>query len=101
MLPLLDDEETLIARLEARVAQLPKLLESLHGRCEQLEKELGTARDERDAASAQVQALRVEVLRLQDEMAAMRAKQQDAATRVRGLLEQIDRLGLFEQSQES
>ena len=31
----------------------------------------------------------------------MRAKQQDAATRVRGLLEQIDRLGLFEQSQES
>lgn len=101
MLPLLDDEETLIARLEARVAQLPNLLQSLHGRCEQLEKELRTARDERDAASGQVQDLRVEVLRLQDEMIAMRAKQQDAAARVRGLLEQIDRLGLFEQSQES
>jgi chromosome segregation ATPase len=101
MLPLLDDEETLIARLETRVGQLSNLLQSLHKRCEQLEKELRTTRDERDAASGQVQALRVEVLRLQDEMTAMRAKQQDAATRVRGLLEQIDRLGLFEQSQES
>jgi chromosome segregation ATPase len=101
MLPLLDDEETLIARLEARVAQLPDLLQGFHKRSDQLEKELRTARDERDSAAAQAQALSIEVLRLQDEMGAMRAKQQDAATRVRGLLEQIDRLGLFEQGQES
>ncbi len=101
MLPLLDDEETLIARLENRVAQLPDLLQGFHRRSEQLEKELRAVREDRDSASLEVQALKSEILRLQDEMVAVRAKQQDAAARVRGLLEQIDRLGLFEQSQES
>lgn len=101
MLPLLDDEETLIARLETRFGQLAKLLQDLGARCEQMEKELRATREERDSAAGQVQTLNIEVLRLHDEMAAMRVKQQDAAARVRGLLEQIDRLGLFEPSQES
>ena len=101
MLPLLDDEETLIVRLENRIGQLSHLMQDLGARCEQMGKELRTTRDERDSASAQVQTLKAEISRLQDEMVAMRAKQQDAAARVRGLLEQIDRLGLFEQSQES
>jgi len=101
MLPLLDDEENLIARLETRFGQLSTLLKNLNTRCEQLEKEARSVREERDAIALQVQGLTTENAKLQGEMEAMRAKQQDAAARVRGLLEQIDRLGLFEQNQES
>ncbi|MGO9242035.1 MAG: hypothetical protein ACLQBJ_14625 [Bryobacteraceae bacterium] len=101
MLPLLDDEEALLARLESRFGQLSNLLLSLGKRCEQLEKELRGVREDRDSAAGQVPALKIEISKLNDEMAAMRVKQKDAAARVRGLLEQIDRLGLFEQKQES
>ena len=101
MQPLLDEEVTLIARLETRFGQLSTLLKNLTSRCEQLEKEARSVREERDATALQVQGLNTEISKLNDEVSAMRAKQQDAAARVRGLLEQIDRLGLFEQSQES
>jgi chromosome segregation ATPase len=101
MLPLRDDEEALMARLETRVGQLANLLQSLTKRCEQTEKELRGVREERDSAAGQVPALNIEISKLHDEITAMRAKQLDAATRVRSLLEQIDRLGLFDQKQES
>jgi len=101
MLPLLNDEESLIERLETRVGQLAALLQSLNKRCVEMDKELHAALEERDAALSQAQAAQAENAKLIDDIAVMRAKQQDAATRVRGLLEQIDRLGLFESSQES
>jgi chromosome segregation ATPase len=101
MLPFLDDEESLIARLEARVGQLSQVLGSHRTQCEQLETEVRNARAERDLALGQAQSWKAEVQRLQEEASASRTKQTEAAARVRALLEQIDRLGLFDQNQES
>ena len=100
MLPLLDDEESLIARLEARVGQLSQVLNGMRDRCERLDQEARSARAERDTAAAVADGLRAEVKKAQEEMTAMRSKQQEAAARVRSLLEQIDRLGLFDRPQE-
>lgn len=101
MLPFLDDEESLIVRLEARVGQLSQVLASLRARCEQLEAEARSARSEREAALGQAQTWKAEVQKLQDEMSSARNKQTEAAGRVRALLDQIDQLGLFNQNQES
>ena len=101
MLPLLDEEENLIARLEARVGQLSQILNSHRAQCEQLETEVRNARAERDLALGQAQSWKAEVQKLQQETSAARAKQTEAAARVRALLEQIDRLGLFDQNRES
>jgi chromosome segregation ATPase len=101
MLPFLDDEENLIARLEARLGQLSQLLSSHRAQCEQLETEARNAREERDLALGQAQSWKAEVEKLHEEMDAVRTKQTEAATRVRALLDQIDRLGLFDQNQES
>jgi len=101
MLPLLDEEENLIARLEARVGQLSQILSSHRAQCEQLETEVRNARAERDLALGQAQSWKAEVQKLQQETSAARARQTEAAARVRALLEQIDRLGLFDQNRES
>ena len=101
MLPFLDDEENLIARLEARVGQLSQVLSSHRAQCEHLEAEIRNARAERDLALGQAQSWKAEVQKLQEETSAARSKQTEAASRVRALLEQIDRMGLFDQKQES
>jgi chromosome segregation ATPase len=101
MLPFLDDEESLIARLEARLGQVSEVLTNLHARCEQLETEARNARAERELALGQAQSWKAEVQKLQEEMSTARTRQTEAATRVRALLDQIDRLGLFDQNQES
>lgn len=101
MLPFLDDEESLIVRLEARVGQLSQVLASLRAQCEQLETEARTAHAERELAVGQAQTWKAEVQKLQDEMSSARNKQKEAAGRVRALLDQIDQLGLFNQNQES
>ena len=99
MLPFLDDEESLIVRLEARVGQLSQLLATLRAQCEHLETEARNARVERELAVGQAQSWKAEVQKLQEEMSATRSKQTEAAARVRALLEQIDRLGLFDQKE--
>lgn len=99
MLPFLDDEESLIVRLEARVGQLSQLVGSLRAQCEQLETEARNARAERELALGQAQSWKAEVQKLQGEMSTARTKQTEAAARVRALLEQIDRLGLFDQKE--
>ena len=101
MLPFLDDEESLIVRLEARVGQLSQVLSSLRAQCEQLETAARNARAERELALGEAQSWKAEVEKLREEMRAARAKQTEAAARVRTLLDQIDRLGLFDQNQES
>jgi chromosome segregation ATPase len=101
MLPFLDDEENLIARLEARVGQLSQILSSHRAQCEQLETEVRKAREERDLALGQAQSWKAEVQKLQQETSAARTKQTEAAARVRALLDQIDSLGLFDQNRES
>ncbi len=101
MLPFLDDEEDLIARLETRVSQLSQVLSAHRAQCELLESEIRNARAERDLALGQAQSWKAEVQKLQEETSAARTKQTEAASRVRALLEQIDRLGLFDQNQES
>ena len=99
MLPFLDDEESLIMRLEARVGQLSQILSSLRAQCEHLETEARNARAERELALGQAQSWKAEVQKLQEEMSTARTKQTEAAARVRALLEQIDRLGLFDQKE--
>ena len=99
MLPFLDDEENLIASLEARVGQLSQLIGTLRAQCEQLETDARAARAERELAVGQAQSWKAEVQKLQAEMSTVRTKQAEAATRVRALLEQIDRLGLFDQKE--
>lgn len=99
MLPFLDDEESLIARLEARVGQLSQVLGSLRAQCEHLETDVRNARAERELALGQAQSWKAEVQKLQEEMSTVRTKQTEAAARVRALLEQIDRLGLFDQKE--
>jgi len=101
MQPLLDDEESPIARLEERVGQLSRLLHDLRERCAQLETESRSAQVERDGALSELQGLAEEVRKSRAENAALRAKQKEAAARVRALLGQIDQLGLFEAHQES
>jgi chromosome segregation ATPase len=96
MLPFTDDDESVIARLEARVGQVAATLEPLRDRCTQLEAQNQSAITERDLALGQADKLRVEVHRLTEELDALRAKQKEAAQRVRALITQIDRLGLFE-----
>jgi ACT domain-containing protein len=69
MLPFLDDEESLIVRLEARVGQLSDVMTALsHAQCEQLETEARNARAERDLALGQAQSWKAEVQKLQEEM---------------------------------
>jgi FtsZ-binding cell division protein ZapB len=97
---LVDDEESPIARLEARVGQLARVMTELRERCEQLEGEARGARVERDSALAELQELAEEVRKSRAENEALRAKQKEAAARVRALLGQFDQLGLFE-AQES
>jgi len=99
MLPFLDDEDNLIASLEARVGQLSQLIGTLRAQCEQLETDARAARAERELAVGQAQSWKAEVQKLQAEMSTVRTKQAEAATRVRALLEQIDRLGLFDQKE--
>jgi len=55
----------------------------------------------RDLALGQAQSWKAEVQKLQQETSASRTRQTEAAARVRALLEQIDRLGLFDQNRES
>jgi outer membrane murein-binding lipoprotein Lpp len=99
MLPFLDDEDNLIASLEARVGQLSQLIGTLRAQCEQLEADARAARAERELAVGQAQSWKTEVQKLQAEMSTVRTKQAEAASRVRALLEQIDRLGLFDQKE--
>jgi chromosome segregation ATPase len=100
MLPFADDDDSVIARLEARVGEVAGLLTPLRERCAQLETRNAELLAERDLALDQARQARAEVQRMMEELDALRTRQKEASQRVRALITQIDRLGLFDPPKE-
>lgn len=91
-----DDEDDVLARLEARIEGVVEVISDLKRRAAGLEAELQAASAERDQAVEQARAAREEAARLKEETDSLRARQKQAAARIKALLNQVEQMDLLD-----
>ena len=92
--PIRQEEEDVLDRLASRLEMVNGVLARLKERNAELEERLREALTERDAALAQAEDARVQAARLVEEADGLRARQQQAASRIMSLLSQMEQLDL-------
>lgn len=95
MNPIRDDDEDVLARLESRLGAVCDVIAGLKQRTAELESQLRSAVEERDAALTDAQAARQEVKQFQEEAEALRTRQKQAASRIKTLLNQVEQMDLL------
>lgn len=89
------EDEDVLARLEARLELLAQTLASLKARNAELEQQLEQATAARDAAVAEVDDVREQLARTAEETDSIRARQREAASRIKNLLAQVEQMDLL------
>lgn len=95
MNPIRDDDEDVLARLESRLGSVCDVISGLKQRTAELENQLRSAVEERDAALTDAQAARQEIKQFQEEAEALRTRQKQAASRIKTLLNQVEQMDLL------
>jgi chromosome segregation ATPase len=98
MSPIRDDEDDILARLEARLDSVCEIVSGLKVRNAELEGQLRAALQDRDAAAAEVETARQEMKQFQDEAEALRTRQKQAASRIKTLLNQVEQMDLLSEN---
>jgi chromosome segregation ATPase len=89
------EDDDVLARLEARLELLAQTLASLKSRNAELEQQLEQAKAARDKAVAEVDDVREQLARIGEESNALRARQREAASRLKNLLSQVEQMDLL------
>lgn len=89
------EDDDVLARLESRLDSLAKTITQLRSRNAALEEELTAAQEGRDQAVAEVDDVREQMSRLAEENEAIRARQREAASRIKNLLTQVEQMDLL------
>jgi chromosome segregation ATPase len=89
------EDDDVLARLESRLEGVTSVIARLKERNAELENRLRDSSSARDAAEAEAKALRQDNSRLQEELDSLRARQREAASRIKGLLSQVEQMDLL------
>ena len=92
---LIREDEDALARLEARLDLLAQTLSTLRTRNAELEQQLIAAEASRDAAVAEVDDVREQLVRASEDAEALRNRQREAASRIKNLLSQVEQMDLL------
>jgi chromosome segregation ATPase len=92
---LIREDEDALARLEARLDLLAQTLSTLRTRNAELEQQLNAAEASRDAAVAEVDDVREQLVRASEDAEALRNRQREAASRIKNLLSQVEQMDLL------
>lgn len=95
MHPIREDEDDVLARLEARLEQVSTVITRLKDRNAELEAQLRDAISAREEAEAEAGQARQQAARMAEETDALRVRQKEAATRVKALLAQMEQMDLL------
>jgi FtsZ-binding cell division protein ZapB len=95
MHPIQDEDVSVLERLEQRVDQAAALIARLKDRNAQLEEDLAEAAAQRDAARLEAENARTEAAHLVEQLDGLRARQKEAASRVKNLLVQMEQMDLL------
>jgi chromosome segregation ATPase len=95
MNPIQDEEDDVLARLEARLESVNGVISRLRERNAELESQLRDALSSREESAAQLTSVQEEATRLRDEAERIRSRQKQAATRIKTLLSQVEQMDLL------
>lgn len=95
MQPFREDDEDVLARLEARLEQVTGVIARLKERNAELEIQLRDALSAREDLQAEADQARQQAARLAEEADGLRMRQREAATRVKALLTQMEQMDLL------
>jgi len=95
MNPIQDEEEDILARLEARLESVNGVISRLREHNAELETQLREALSTREESTSQLTAAREEATRLREEAELLRSRQKQAATRIKTLLSQVEQMDLL------
>jgi chromosome segregation ATPase len=95
MHPIREDEDDVLARLEARLEQVSAVITRLKDRNAELEDQLREAVSAQETAQSEADEARQMAARLSEELDGLRVRQKEAATRVKALLSQMEQMDLL------
>ncbi len=90
------EEDDVLARLEARIEAVARLLAALTREKREFDSRLQALAAERDQAAEEARAAREEAAALREENEHLRGRQKEAFTRIKALLEQVEQFDLPE-----
>lgn len=88
------EEEDILARLETRIEALSQRLATLAREKAEYDSRLRALSEERDQAIEQARAAREQADALREENEILRARQREAFSRIKALLEQVEQIEL-------
>lgn len=88
------EEEDILARLETRIEALSQRLVTLAREKAEYDSRLRALSEERDQAMEQARAAREQADALREENEILRARQREAFSRIKALLEQVEQIEL-------
>ena len=95
MQPIREDEDDVLARLEARLETVVSVLSRMKDRNAELEARLSEALSAREALEADLAVVRGDAERLRNEADGLRSRQKQAAARIKTLLTQVEQMDLM------
>lgn len=95
MHPIREEEDDVLARLEARVEQVTQVIARLREKNAELETQLSDAGSALTEARSEAEEARRQAARLVEETEGLRARQREAANRVKALLGQMEQMDLL------
>lgn len=90
------EEEEVLARLEARIEAVSRLVAALTREKAEFDSRLQALAEERDQALEQARAAREEAAALHEDNEHLRARQKEAFARIKALLQQVEQMELPE-----
>jgi len=91
-----EDDDDLLARLEARIEAVVRLVSALSKEKAEFDSRLQTLAAERDKALEEARAAREEAERLREENNYLLSRQKEAFARIKALLNQVEQMELPE-----
>lgn len=95
MHPIREEEDDILARLEARLENVTGVITRLKDRNAELEAQLREALSAREAAESAAAEAQEEAARLRTESDGLRSRQKQAASRIKTLLSQVEQMDLL------
>jgi chromosome segregation ATPase len=95
MNPIQDEEDDILARLEARLESVNGVISRLREHNAELEAQLREALSSREQAATELTSIREEAAKMRDEAERLRSRQKQAATRIKTLLSQVEQMDLM------
>ena len=95
MHPIQDEDDDILARLEARLESVNGVITRLREQNAELESQLRVALTTREESTAALTSAREEATRFREEAERLRSRQKQAATRIKTLLSQVEQMDLL------